>query len=569
VTLQVTFTSLNQSKTDMPKVYPLLPMVMCLAACASNPKPAGFERAGAPGGVDARTAVHVLNRLAFGPRPGDVERIQALGLKSYLDAQLHPEGTADDAVEQRLATFKALRMSARTFATDYYQPMTTARQEFSDTQKLAPGRRLPHLGWHLLSIAAVSLPGGDKPISVLQQATVTPAELRFQRENQQIFDDLQAQKLVRAVYGERQLEEVLTGFWFNHFNVDARKIEDRPVVVEYERDVIRPHVLGRFRDLLGATAKSPAMLFYLDNWLSAAPPAPPASRPGLPPPARPIAAGRGLNENYGRELLELHTLGVDGGYTQKDVVEVARCFTGWTMRNPHDGTGFVFNDKMHDHGEKHVLGHTIKAGGGIEDGERVLDILARHPSTARFIATKLARHFVADTPPVRLVDRAAKTFRRTEGDLREVMRTIVTSPEFYAAPAYRAKVKTPFEYVASALRAAGASITKAGSFVGTISAIGEPLYQCQPPTGYGDRAETWINTGTLMARLNFAQSLAANGLNAATLQLPRTDVDLDRLVASVLSDDVSPQTRQAIHLSRAPINARAGLLLGSPEFQRR
>jgi uncharacterized protein (DUF1800 family) len=229
----------------------------------------------------------------------------------------------------------------------------------------------------------------------------------------------------------------------------------------------------------------------------------------------------------------------------------------------------VFNDKMHDHGEKHVLGHTIKAGGGIEDGERVLDILARHSSTARFIATKLARHFVADTPPMRLVDRAAKTFRQTEGDLREVMRTIVTSPEFYAAPAYRAKVKTPFEYVASALRAAGASITKAGSFVGTISAIGEPLYQCQPPTGYGDRAETWINTGTLMARLNFAQSLAANGLNAATLQLPRTDVDLDRLVASVLSDDVSPQTRQAIHLSRAPINARAGLLLGSPEFQRR
>jgi uncharacterized protein (DUF1800 family) len=552
----------------MPKFSPPLLLVVCMAACASNPKPAGLDRAGAPGTVDAHTAVHVLNRLGFGPRPGDVERIRALGLTSYLDAQLHPERIADDAVEH-LVNAKVLRIGPHAFATDYYQPMITARQEFTDTQKLVQVRRLPYLRWHLLSIAAMSLPGGDKPVNVLQQAAVTPEELRFQRVNQQIFDDLQAQKLVRAVYGERQLEEVLTDFWFNHFNVDARKIEDRPVVVEYERDAIRPHVLGRFRDLLEATAKSPAMLFYLDNWLSAAPPAPPARRQGAPAPPRPIAAGRGLNENYGRELLELHTLGVDGGYTQKDVVEVARCFTGWTMRNPHDGSGFVFNDKMHDRGEKHVLGHIIKAGGGIEDGERVLDILARHPSTARFIATKLARHFVADTPPQRLVDRAAKTFRRTDGDLREVMRTIVTSQEFYAAPAVRAKVKTPFEYVASVLRAAGASITKPASFVGTIASIGEPLYQCQPPTGYGDRAETWINAGSLISRLNFAQSLAANGMNAATVELPLTDADLDSFVTSVLSDDLSPRTREAIHSSRATMNTRAGLLLGSPEFQHR
>jgi uncharacterized protein (DUF1800 family) len=555
----------------MPKVCPPLLLVICLAACAANPKPAGFDRTGAtgaPGRVDAHTAVHVLNRLGFGPRPGDVERIQALGLKWYLEAQLHPERIADDAVEH-LVNSKTLRISPRAFATDYYQPMITARQEFTDTQKVAPVRRLPYLGWHLLSIAAMSLPGGDKPVNVLQQAAVTPEELRFQRGNQQIFDDLQAQKLVRAVYGERQLEEVLTDFWFNHFNVDARKIEDRPVVVEYERDVIRPHVLGRFRDLLEATARSPAMLFYLDNWLSAAPPPPPARRPGAPAPSRPIAAGRGLNENYGRELLELHTLGVDGGYTQKDVIEVARCFTGWTMRNPHDGTGFVFNDKMHDRGQKHVLGHTIKAGGGIEDAERVLDILARHPSTARFIATKLARHFVADTPPKSVIDRAAKTFRRTDGDLREVMRTIVTSQEFYAAEAFRAKVKTPFEYVASALRATDASITRAASFVGTVAALGEPLYQCQPPTGYGDRAETWVNAGALIGRLNFAQSLAVNGMNAATVELPTTDEDLDAFVATVLSGDLSPQTREVIHSSRATIKVRAGLLLGSPEFQRR
>jgi uncharacterized protein (DUF1800 family) len=555
----------------MPKVCPPLLLVICLAACGGNPKPAGFDRAGAPGApgtVDAHTAVHVLNRLGFGPRPGDVGRIQAVGLKAYLDAQLHPERIADDAVEH-FVNARTLRISARAFATDYYQPMNTARQEFTDTQKLVQVRKLPYLRWHLLSIAAMSLPGGEKPVNVLQQAAVTPEEVRFQRENQQIFDDLQAQKLVRAVYGERQLEEVLTDFWFNHFNIDARKIEDRPVVVEYERDAIRPHVLGRFRDLLEATAKSPAMLFYLDNWLSAAPPAPPARRPGVPASSRPIAAGRGLNENYGRELLELHTLGVDGGYTQKDVVEVARCFTGWTMRNPHDGTGFVFNDKMHDRGVKRVLGHTIKAGGGIEDAERVLEILARHPSTARFIATKLARHFVADDPPKSVVDRAAKTFRRTDGDLREVMRTILTSPEFYAASAFRAKVKTPFEYVASALRATDASITKAGSFVGTVAAIGEPLYQCQPPTGYGDRAENWINAGTLISRLNFVQGLAVNGLNAATVELPRTDADLDNFVVSVLSDDLSPQTREAIRSSRATIRVRAGLVLGSPEFQHR
>src|SRR5262249_7649149 len=228
---------------------------------------------------------------------------------------------------------------------------------------------------------------------------------------------------------ERQLQEVLTDFWFNHFNVDARKIEDKPVVLEYERDVIRPRVLGRFRDLLGATAKSPAMLFYLDNWLSRA---------------------NGLNENYGRELMELHTLGVDGGYTQNDVVNVARAFTGWTMRKPHEATGFVFDPKMHDRGPKKILGRLLPANRGIEDGEEVLDLLARHPSTARFIASKLARRFVADDPPQALVDRAAKVFLKSDGDLRAVVQIILTSPELYAASAMRAKAKTPFEFVASA-----------------------------------------------------------------------------------------------------------------------
>jgi uncharacterized protein (DUF1800 family) len=393
-----------------------------------------------------------------------------------------------------------------------------------------------------------------------------------QRKNQDVFDALQAQKLLRAVYGARQLEEVLTDFWFNHFNVDARKIEDRPVILEYERDVIRPHVLGRFRDLLGATAKSPAMLFYLDNWLSAAPPAPPQRRPGGPsrPPApKPATAGRGLNENYGRELMELHTLGVDGGYTQRDVVDVARSFTGWTLGDPHAGTGFVFNDKMHDHGAKRVLGHGIKPGRGIQDGEQVLDLLARHPATAHFIATKLVRHFVGDDPPAALVEHVAKVFSRTDGDLREVMRAILTSREFYAEAAFRAKVKTPFEYVASALRATNASITNARGFVNTIAAMGEPLYQCQPPTGYGDRASAWMSTGALVSRLNFALGLAANGLNAARVNVAGTEDEVNRFAASVLAGEISPTTRDAIAPSKATFAVRTGLLLGSPEFQRR
>jgi uncharacterized protein (DUF1800 family) len=290
------------------------------------------------------------------------------------------------------------------------------------------------------------------------------------------------------------------------------------------------------------------MLFYLDNWLS---------------------RDRGLNENYARELMELHTLGVDGGYTQADVVNVARAFTGWTMRKPHEATGFEFNDKMHDHGAKVVLGQTIKAGGGVEDGERVLDLLARHPSTARFIAAKLVRRFVQDDPPPALVDRAAKTFRRTDGDLREVMRTILTSPEFLAPSARRAKVKAPFEYVVSLLRATQASVTNARSFVGTIGAMGEPLYQCQPPTGYADRSAFWMNTGALIGRLNFAQSLAANGAGAATLDVPRANDELGAWADGVLGGDLSEPTRTALQSSRATAAVRIGLLLGSPEFQRR
>jgi uncharacterized protein (DUF1800 family) len=523
-----------------------------------------------------------VNRTTFGPRPGDVARLQAVGVSAYLEGQLHPErgpggepvGNAVE-VETRLAALTTLGQSSRAFATEYYDPMVKARQEFTVAQQLAPPKvKAPYLRWHLLPVAAMTLPG-DKPVTVIQQSAVTPEELRFQQQNNRVFDELQAQKILKAVYSEHQLEEVLTDFWFNHFNVDARKIEDRPVMVEYERDAIRPYVFGRFRDLLGATAKSPAMLFYLDNWLSKGPPAPKPGPVGNRPPPRPrtprqptpaAKAGTGLNENYGRELMELHTLGVDGGYTQKDVVEVARCFTGWTMRNPHDGTGFEFNDKVHDHGEKHVLGHRIKAGGGIEDGERVLDILAKQPATAHFVATKLVRRFVSDDPPKTLVDRAAKTFLRTDGDLRAVTRLILTSPEFYAPAAYRAKVKSPFEFVVSVLRATNASVTNVRAFSGTIANLGEPLYQCQPPTGYGDRSAVWVNTGTLLNRLNFAQALASNGMGAAKVDIAGLN---GRGPTDLLADDLSEQTRTVLQRGDASPVLRTTLLLGSPEFQRR
>ncbi|HWW84185.1 MAG TPA: DUF1800 family protein, partial [Vicinamibacterales bacterium] len=330
--------------------------------------------------LDGRTALHILNRTTFGPRPGDVARIQAIGLNAYLDEQLHPErgpgselvGNAVDA-ETRLAALTSLGQSSRVFATEYYDPMIKARQEFTVAQQLTPPKVKPaYLRWHLLPVAAMTLPG-DKPVAVLGQSAVTPEELRFQQQNNRIFDELQSQKILRAVYSEHQLEEALTDFWFNHFNVDARKIEDRPVMVEYERDAIRPYVFGKFRDLLGATAKSPAMLFYLDNWMSVDPngvhpivtPAriargPFGGRVVVPGTVRQPPQGKnapkGLNENYGRELLELHTLGVDGGYTQKDVTEIARAFTGWTIENPRNGGRFVFRPQLHDMGQKVVLG---------------------------------------------------------------------------------------------------------------------------------------------------------------------------------------------------------------------
>ena len=470
--------------------------------------------------ADDHTATHIVERTSFGARPGDPERIRAIGVDRYLDEQLHPERLSDAALDARLADLSTLRMSSKDIAEAFEKPAQEAREK------------------------ALAAGGDGQPTPEQQMRAAT------------VVQELQQQKILRAIYSSRQLQEVLVDFWFNHFNVDSRKGADRFLLTAYERDVIRPHVFGKFRDLLEATAKSPAMLFYLDNWMSADPNGAhvemprarvvrgPFGRPMLiePPLSAVAAAGRrnanapkGLNENYGRELMELHTLGVDGGYTQQDVTEVARAFTGWTIDRPRLGGGFTFNARLHDDGQKIVLGHVIRPGGGEHDGKEVLDLLARHPSTAHFIATKLVRRFVSDTPPPALVDRVAQRFRETDGDIREVVRTILTSPEFLSADAYRAKIKTPFEFVVSAARATEADVRDARPLVRQVAELGMPLYQCQPPTGYKDTADAWVNTGALVGRMNFGLSLAGNKIRG------------------VVVSNATPD----------------GIALGAPEFQRR
>jgi uncharacterized protein (DUF1800 family) len=430
-----------------------------------------------------------------------------------------------------------------------------------------------------------------------------------------VTGELAQAKLLRAVYSQRQFQEVMTDFWCNHFNVFVEKGLDRLMLTSYERDVIRPHALGKFEDLLVATAKSPAMLFYLDNWLSVGPnsaqalglpahPYGPYGR-GFPRPPRPNAKRTsGLNENYGRELMELHTLSVNGGYSQRDVTEVAKVFTGWTIDKPAEGGGFKFDPRMHEPGPKFVLGHRIKPKGEGE-GLEVLHRLATSPQTAHFISLKLAERFVSDDPPPALVDRMANTFLKKKGDIREVLNTLFHSPEFWDDTTYRAKVKTPLEFVASAVRATGAQIDDAQPLVGQLNRMGMPLYGAQPPTGYSMKAETWVSSSALLNRMNFALALAGGkikGVKVDAVQLGgngQTPLDasaaLSTLEVSLIAGGVSQQThdsivaqieagkngaqpkpdnkagsRKADTASRAPdVSTIAGLLLGSPEFQRR
>jgi len=420
---------------------------------------------------------------------------------------------------------------------------------------------------------------------------------------QAVLGELAEDKLLRAIYSNRQLDEVMTDFWFNHFNVFIGKGPDRYMVNAYERDVIRPHALGKFKDILEATAKSPAMLFYLDNWQSVGPnselalygPKRFSGRRGRFARPRPQAKNRpsGLNENYAREIMELHTLGVDGGYTQKDVTELAKVLTGWTIERPQLGGEFKFNERAHEPGPKYVLGRKIGEHGE-KEGEEMLDVLAHHPSTAKFISRKLAMRFVSDNPPQALVDRMADTFLKKDGDIREVLRTMFHSPEFWAADAYRAKMKTPFEFVASAARASGADIQNALPLVATLNRMGMPLYAMQPPTGYSMKADAWVNSSALLNRMNFALQLASGRLPGTSLD-PQALIPgpapadpqaaLAALEQSILAGDVSSQTHAVMQkqLGDPQISQRrlddadknpnygaiAGLIMGSPEFQRR
>jgi len=484
---------------------------------------AGHPEAGAPAPVPStdEAITHALNRLTFGPRAGDVARVKAMGLQNWIDRQLNPSRIDNAAVTAKLARLETLTLDSQTIQRDYSGPAMVARRERQARAAKAGGAGgAGRVGGDPESTSAPRQP---------QEGVASTMTTDVQRKDRQVIADIEEAKLLRAVYSERQLQEVLVDFWFNHFNVFAGKGATRNYLTEYEREAIRPYVLGNFRDLLEATAKSPAMLFYLDNWQNtdASSPGPQMAqmtRNGRPPtgaPARPQRS-RGINENYARELMELHTLGVDGGYTQDDIVNVARALTGWTIQ-PREGSGTQFVARLHDDQEKTVLGHQLKAGGGQNDIEQVLDILAGHPATARRIATKLAVRFVSDTPPASLIDRAAARFTATKGDLREVVRTIVTSPEFFAAGAYRVKVKTPLDFVASALRATGAEVRSALPLARELREMGMPLYFCQPPTGYDDTAATWVSAGALVSRMNFAIALGKNEIRGVRVPLSEDD----------------------------------------------
>jgi uncharacterized protein (DUF1800 family) len=502
---------------------------------------------------------HVLNRLAFGPRPGDYETVRAMGVDAWIDQQLRPARRDDAAVTTFLAKLPTLAMSP-TQLREAYPPPGQLQQQMARAAERGV-------------------------------AYDSAAYRRQLRESRRLTAELQAARVGRAVASARQLEEVLTDFWLNHFSVFAGKsAQMRYYLADYENNAIRPHVLGNFRNLLGAVAKHPAMLLYLDNFQSTAD----TGRPVLGrPAARALAARRrqqvlqqnpllannvgnrrGLNENYARELMELHTLGVDGGYTQQDVINVARAFTGWTIRPPQvarggDADGFFFNPLNHDAGEKRVLGVALRAGRGIEDGEQVLDIVAAHPSTARHISHKLAVRLVSDEPPADLVERAAAEFTRTKGDLRAVVRTIVTSPEFFSAEAYRAKVKSPFELVVSALRATGAAPDASPQTALLVAMLGQPVFGRETPDGWPETGEERINTGAILNRINFGMAMAmamatgrVPGVAARNWPLmqelaaqPR-ETQVDGVVRELLGGEVSPETRTVLVEGNNPLASR-------------
>ena len=590
-----------------------LAVLCCAALLAVAPANADLQLPYKAEGLSKdQAAAYLLERFAFGARPGEVEKVVQMGPEKWLAQQL-AGNLSDAALDKRLEAFPALKMTQEEMAAVYLQngrlrnmmkkegiidPAKTPRKEMNEKMK---AYREKH---------------GLRPYGVLSN------------------QELKGQKVMRAVYSENQLTEVMTDFWFNHFNVTTRDGGARSRTLSYERDAIRPNVLGNFRTILGATAKHPAMLYYLDNAQSRMAPPEQQNQP-KPEPVKEMAAGEmgmdggmdggmmgetakapekapakaqtpprrkrkyGLNENYARELMELHTLGVDGGYTQRDVTEVARVLTGWAAAPYGNGRKnidkqiargskniirqgeFVFRTSWHDQNAKVALGETFPAGGGIEEGERVLDMLSKHPSTARFISTKLARRFVNDVPSDDLIDQMAETFTRTDGDIAAVVATLAQSRVFWVEAKKRSKMKSPFELVVSSLRALEADVKNPQPMMTWFNRMGEPLYGYLPPTGFPDYAESWANSGTLIARMNFGVRLATGRINGVTLKrLPRdsdgltTDEALAMYSKLLLpaqdTSAIASEVKETIpdDAERKDIHV-VSMLLGSPEFQYR
>lgn len=636
--------------------------------------------------------LHALNRFTFGPRPGDLDAVRALGLDGWFEEQLHPESLKDEALEQRLAQFPALqwstqdlvyrlpsnaiirqvidgkmgmpqtgllhavyadqmerveerrrgqeqaRQQAAANATDTMQGQQPGMARTTETTSPAAAMMPPEAAQEmdpLQTNAVLSLPPRERVLTLAAMpqpqldgffkslkgpqraalyADLTPDYREdigaLENPERVVVEELMAERLTRDIYARAQLQEVMTDFWLNHFNVYLRKNETMPYyLASYARDVIRPRSLGNFEDLLEAVAHSPAMLLYLDNAESVGPDSREAekakaamARPG----SRRRRAAEGINENYARELMELHTLGVNGGYTQADVIQAARILTGWTVEHPQRGGGFEFDASRHEPGSNKVLGKKFKDRGERE-GRDLLHMLATRPATAKFISRELAERFVSDDPPQALVDRMAKSYLSSQGNIAAVLRTMYRSPEFWSQDVYRAKVKTPLEYVVSAARASNAEITNLQPLVGALRNMGMPLYGCIPPTGYKWAAADWVSTDALLDRMNFALALAANrmsGVRVHWAQADGTPANADaeeaRLERDLLGETASATTREAVleqfdqqsgqaggaalavaMTATAPRrDARAmptekqdqllaGLLLGSPEFQRR
>lgn len=582
---------------------------------------------GQEGPSDRDEIVHVLNRITFGPRPGDVEAVEKMGVRNYIEQQLHPETIDDSAVDQQVAQFDLLQMSSQQLANLFLEEIKNKK----DNRQVAAADAAK---------AAGETPAPAPPLGSRLEGVANMVNLANQYRSVAAVGELEQAKLVREVDSPRQLQEVLVDFWSNHFNIDVKKGPDRIYKIVDDREVIRPHIWGTFHDLLEASAKSPAMLFYLDNATNTvAHEVTPeqqerqaerqarlqqqlfgtAAPVGSPAPTAPFTTKQmgGINENYAREIMELHTLGVDGGYTQQDVQEVARCFTGWTI-DRMTGT-FVFRPGLHDNGAKVVLGHQIPAGGGMNDGEMVLNILCEHPSCAHFISRELCQRFVSDDPPEALVDRVAGVFTETGGDLRRVTEAILSSPEFLSPSTYGNKIKSPLEFAVSAVRASDSmlvakqaapfgrvvSTLESGAILGRgqaadrlskaprqslnwhIYELGEPLFACTPPTGYKEVSKFWVSPGALIERLNFAMALTQQEVSdvrfnpqalLAGIDLDNSDAVLNQCVAVLLQNNITDSTRKVLEETALPkpgdgqtVNAPKliALMIGSPEFQRK